>query len=100
VSARAGFTLIELLVVIAILSLMMGLSSMAFLRAGASRAPDLPAQLLALRREAVHTGHPLTRALRRRETLYVVTVLPDGRVLADPALHLDPTTGVNADATR
>jgi prepilin-type N-terminal cleavage/methylation domain-containing protein len=100
VSARAGFTLIELLVVIAILSLMMGLSSMAFLRADSPRGPDLPGQLLALRREAIRAGHPRTRTLRRGDTVYVVTMLADGRAIADPTLHLDPSTGGAADATR
>jgi len=93
-------TLVELLVVIAILAIATGLSSVALRRIDAPRETDVEHELLALRRDAIRTGHSTTRVLRQGTTLHVVTALADGRMLSDPAMPLDPATGALHDAAR
>lgn len=93
-TARAGVTLVELLVVLAILAITSSLASVAFRRADADRGRDAGDQVLVLRREAIIAGHPITRLVRRDSATYVVTALADGRVVADSALGVDPSTGL------
>jgi prepilin-type N-terminal cleavage/methylation domain-containing protein len=95
---RPGVTLVELLVVLAILAVTSSLASVAFRRADTLRGSEAGDQVLALRREAIVAGHAITRVVRRHPTPYVVTALADGRVIADSALDLDPSTGLR-DAT-
>jgi prepilin-type N-terminal cleavage/methylation domain-containing protein len=99
VTARAGVTLVELLVVLAILAVTSSLASVAFRRADADRGRDADDQVLALRREAIIAGHPITRLVRRDSASYVVTVLADGRVAADNVLGIDPSTGLRHATT-
>jgi prepilin-type N-terminal cleavage/methylation domain-containing protein len=94
VTARSGVTLVELLVVMAILAVMSALSSVALRRADGARAADVAGQVLALRRDAIAAGRPVTRLVRREGEISAVTALADGRVLADSALRLDPATGL------
>jgi prepilin-type N-terminal cleavage/methylation domain-containing protein len=99
-SARAGVTLVELLVVIAILALTTALSSVALRRSVTPREPDAGDAVRALRREAIGSGKAIMGLVRRDGVAYAVTVLADGRVVADPSLHLDPATGLPDVATR
>jgi prepilin-type N-terminal cleavage/methylation domain-containing protein len=94
---RVGVTLVELLVVLAILGLTTALSGLALRRIDAPRAPDVSDAVRALRRDAVTRARAVTGTVRRNDSTYVVTALPDGRLLADTALHLDLATGL-ADA--
>jgi prepilin-type N-terminal cleavage/methylation domain-containing protein len=99
-SARGGVTLVELLVVIAILALTTALSSVALRRIDAPRETDVGDAVRALRRDALATGRPATGLVRRDGDAYAVTALADGRVIADPALHLDAATGIPDVAAR
>lgn len=94
-SARPGVTLVELLVVIAILAITTTLTSVALRRVDAAQPTDAGDQVLALRRDVITAGRPMTRFVRRDSATYLVTVLADGRVLADSALGLDPSTGLH-----
>jgi len=96
---RSGVTLVELLVVLAILAITTSLASVALRRADSSRDVDANDQVLALRREAIATGHPITRVVRRDSASFIVTVLADGRVVADSALGIDPSTGLRHATT-
>ena len=98
-TARTGVTLVELLVVLAILAVTSALASVAFRSAETDRDRDAGDQVLALRREAIATGRPFTRLVRREPTSFVVTALPDGRVLADSVLSVDPSTGLRRAST-
>lgn len=93
-TARAGVTLVELLVVLAILAITSSLASVTFRRADTSRGSDAGDQVRALRREAIIGGHSITRLVRRDSATYVATALADGRVIADSALGIDPSTGL------
>jgi prepilin-type N-terminal cleavage/methylation domain-containing protein len=95
---RAGVTLVELLVVLAILAVTSSLASVALRRADTERQPV--DDVLALRREAIAEGHAITRVVRLDTTSYVLTVLADGRVVADSALGIDPSTGLRHAPTR
>jgi prepilin-type N-terminal cleavage/methylation domain-containing protein len=99
VTARTGATLVELLVVLAILAVTSSLASVAFRRAETGHDRDAGDQVLALRREAIAAGRPFTRLVRRDATSFVVTALPDGRVLADSVLRVDPSTGLRRAKT-
>ena len=99
-TVRAGTTLVELLVVLAILTVVSSLASVALRRASSARDVDTGDQVLALRREAITTGHSITRLLRRDSASYVITALADGRVLADSALGIDLSTGLHHATTR
>jgi prepilin-type N-terminal cleavage/methylation domain-containing protein len=94
VTARPGVTLVELLVVIAILAVTSALTSVALRRIDGSHAADVADKVLALRREAIAVGHPITRLVRRESMISAVTALADGRVVAESALALDPSTGL------
>jgi prepilin-type N-terminal cleavage/methylation domain-containing protein len=94
VSARRGVTLVELIAVMAILALTTTLSSVALRRLDAPRTPDTDEALRALRRQALAAGRPVTSIVRREGTAHLVTVLADGRIIADGALHVDPATGI------
>jgi prepilin-type N-terminal cleavage/methylation domain-containing protein len=100
VRQRTGVTLVELLVVIAIIAVMTTLSSVALRRIDAPASASAADQVLSLRREAIAAGRPITRVLRSDSVLHVVSVLADGRVLADSALRLNPSTGIGDVAPR
>jgi prepilin-type N-terminal cleavage/methylation domain-containing protein len=86
-------TLVELLVVLAILAIVAGVSTVALRRMDASQTAGVNEQLRALHRAAIRDGRTHTGVVRDGASTHVVTALPDGRIYADPAMHVDPTTG-------
>lgn len=97
---RSGVTLVELLVVLAILAITSSLASVALRRADSVRDTDAGDQVLALRRDAIAAGRSITRVVRRDSATFIVTALADGRVVADSALGVDPSTGLRHATTR
>jgi type II secretory pathway pseudopilin PulG len=93
-------TLVELLVVLVILGITITLSSVALGKSEVARSADVSSQLLALRRDAIRTGRPETRSLLDSAGAHVVTVLPDGRVLAEPMFRVEPAAGALPRSTR
>jgi len=91
---RDGFTLVEMIVVIAILAIVAGISATALLR-----APDSPSaageSVRTARRRAVQTGASVTIsvAVGDQKRAIAVTAKPDGSVLSDTTLAIDPLTG-------
>lgn len=99
-SARRAVTLVELLVVVAILGVTTALSSVALRRIDAPHAASTGDVVRTLRRDAIAAGRPITRVVVRDSATYVVTALADGRIIADSALGVDPSTGYSTDVPR
>jgi len=97
---RAGVTLVELLVVLAIIAITSSLASVALRRADAPRDLDAGDQVLTLRRDAIAAGRSITRVVRHDSASFIVTALADGRVVADSALGVDPSTALRHAPTR
>jgi len=98
-SLRSGVTLIELIVVLVLLSIAAGVVALA-MRAAPIAHPQNAAvtRVLALRDSALRLGHPITIAVTIGGTERSATVYPDGRVVADSAIHMDLLSGRPADA--
>ena len=90
---RAGTTLVELLITLSVMGVIMGVATMAVRRIEAPR-PDDPYQIVedSLRR-AVAIGRGTTIKLMVRGLPALVTVNPDGSVVADSALGIERFTG-------
>ena len=91
---RRGVTLVELLVVLAILGVVGAMSVTAF---GGHVAPNgddtARAALAQARSRALATGQPVRVTVRGDGGAYDATALPDGSVVAEPALRTERLTG-------
>ena len=91
---RSGLTLVELMVVLvllAILASVVGLSiSTAHPISGLTAAE---AQLAALRDSATRTRHAVSAQIATPSGLRDATAYPDGRLVADPELDVNPLNG-------
>jgi prepilin-type N-terminal cleavage/methylation domain-containing protein len=99
---RAGVTLVELLVVIAILSLIFGVSGLAFASLRVPRESEWIRALRRARAEAIQSGLPTRTAIppdsaMNRVLLRAPLFLPDGRAVGSGA---DPLTGAPFDAAK
>jgi prepilin-type N-terminal cleavage/methylation domain-containing protein len=91
---RRGVTLVELIVVLAILSIVAGVTTLAFRRADlAPRVPVWVSAVAAARRAAIDSDRVVSLTIRVGDSVYAATALPDGSVIADAALGLDRLTG-------
>ncbi len=98
---QAGVTLVELLVVIALLGIVAGVVGVTWHTATVLRpVPPAAARVLAARDSALRTGRAVTIPLTGPGGAQTATALPDGRVLAEPGLGIDPFTGRVAHAAR
>ena len=84
---RSGVTMIELMVALAILAIALAVVPAA-LRPLARAVPDPVSDA---RRAAVRSGQRQTRVVQSAESVFVLTALPDGRVIAGRGI--DPLTG-------
>jgi len=96
-----GVTLIELLVVLVLLGIVTGVVGLT-VRSAASfpseKGIDVGQVVAAhVRDSAVRLGRPVTIVIERDSQPLAVRALPDGRVLDDGRLGIDPLSGV-ADA--
>jgi prepilin-type N-terminal cleavage/methylation domain-containing protein len=100
---RTGVTLVELIVVLALLSVVAAVTGLAFRRARPVVGLDPSAALvLAARDSALRLGRVVTlrvSALGARRSA-TATAFPDGRVIADSSLGIDPLSGKVAHAAR
>jgi type II secretion system protein H len=95
-----GTTLIELLVVLVVLGIMAGVVGLAVRGTGPLPEVDEHAgRLAAARREAISTGRPVGITLHVEARRVEATAWPDGMVVADSALGVDPLAG-KRDAAR
>jgi len=97
---RTGVTLIELLVVLVLLGLMAGLTTVSFRTRDTSHGPDLAGRVAVARRAAIESGQAVELVVGDSGAVHMVRALPDGRVLADTALGIDPMSGRVRDASR
>lgn len=89
-----GNTLVELLVVLAILGVVAGVTGLAFRPVSETSPVDaVAAQVATARRDALRTGRPVTVMVSRGGDVVAATAHPDGRVVADTTLAIDPLTG-------
>ena len=91
--STTGSTLIELVVVLAILGIMASVVALSFRGAG-EREKDTPKlRIAAARREALEKRHAVTVSIAVGDSLRELTAFPDGRVVGDTLLGIDPLTG-------
>jgi prepilin-type N-terminal cleavage/methylation domain-containing protein len=92
--SRAGVTLVELIVVLAILSVIAGVTTLAFSRAKPSvNSPAWQSTIAAARRTALDSARTVSLSVRVGDTIYAATALPDGSFIADPRLGIDRLSG-------
>jgi prepilin-type N-terminal cleavage/methylation domain-containing protein len=90
---RSGTTLVELLAVLAVIAILVSVASLAP-RAVAKIDQDDPyVRIDSARAAALRTASPRTLTLEFGGALRSVSILPDGRILADTSFHIDPHTG-------
>src|SRR6185312_11700879 len=93
-----GVTLIELLVVLVLLGIVTSIVGLSIRSAGFSPGVnDVDAGQVAVARardSAVRLGRPVTIVIERDSQSLAVRALPDGRVVADGSLGIDPLSGV------
>lgn len=98
-TARRGASLVELLLVIALIAALTALSVPALSRQESPNSTTLLLrEIAAARSHAVVTGRPHTIAVTWKEKLHLLTVLPDGRTVADPIIPIDPYSGAGRSA--
>jgi general secretion pathway protein H len=91
---RRGVTLVELMVVILLLGLLSGVVGLSM--GSRPRVPSLdPATVAVLqaRDSALRTGHPVTIAFSHEGSAHHATAYPDGRVISDATIGIDPLSG-------
>ena len=100
-SVRGGFTLVELLVVLVLLALLSGVAGVAFV----PRAPRVTWRDRALeaiaraRSDALARGEAVSITVAGPSGALRATAFPDGRVVADDLLAIEPATGRRVDST-
>ena len=98
---RAGITLIELAVALAILGVAAGVTGLAIRAMPEPDADQVRAgRIDAARRKALAERHPVAVELADSGVLLRAVVFPDGRVVADSALGMDPLSGRRREAAR
>ena len=98
---RRGVTLLELMVTLALLAILAGVVGLSLQRGGPARVVDArTARIAAAREEALRSGHAVSVTFVDSGHTHTATAYPDGRVLADPALGIDPLTGRVREDTR
>ena len=89
-----GVTLVELLVVLVLIAIAASVVGLALGTAmHPAAAKSVRAEVNAARDSAIRVGQPLTLQIVGVDSGGAITVLPDGRVIADSALAIDRFTG-------
>jgi Tfp pilus assembly protein FimT len=94
---RTGTTLMELCVSVAIVALAASMVTFVARRMEFPSPVNPHVQITNARHTALATAQPVVITVMRNDTTYVVTALPNGRVLADTSFHLDELTGTHHD---
>lgn len=93
-TARRGVTLVELVVVIVLLSVVAAVGGISARRARPIQVADAAvSRVLAARDSALASGRMVTVLVRIAGQQTSATAYPDGRLLADPRLGIDPFSG-------
>lgn len=98
-TSRAGVTLLELMVVLVLLAMLAGVVGLTFRAAHpAPRVAAITAIIAAARDSAVHTGRAVTIHVPTFAGPRDATAYPDGRIIADTSLGVNPLTGAMLSA--
>jgi prepilin-type N-terminal cleavage/methylation domain-containing protein len=91
---RPGVTLVELIVALALLGLIAAVASIAIPSQHVHTASDdVTRTITDARQTAVASGHTATVTVTRNGAPHAVTALPDGAIIADSVLGIDPLSG-------
>ena len=90
---RRGLTLIEVVVAMSILAIGSTIGILA-LRQPHDQPDLVSAAVVSARRRAIQSGQPIVSVIRVNDTMRVLAARPDGSIVADPALGVDPLTGL------
>jgi prepilin-type N-terminal cleavage/methylation domain-containing protein len=91
---RRASTLIELMVTLAVLSIVSAVATLALGGVASGRLrEDAWSAVTVARAQALREGRAVTLRLRAAGRVVVATAFPDGSIVADSALGLDPLTG-------
>jgi prepilin-type N-terminal cleavage/methylation domain-containing protein len=91
--ATAGSTLIELIVALAVLGILLAVSTLALRPDGPPDGDSGLRRAAVARERALASGHPVRDTFSVQGRVGFLLALPDGRVVTDTTLHLDPATG-------
>lgn len=98
--ATRGVTLVELLVVLVLMGIVAGVVGLTIHTARPLTATDPITSAIATARDsAIRSGRSVTIGLNLSDAQREITARPDGRVIADSTLDIDPLTG-ERNATR
>jgi hypothetical protein len=93
--------MVELIVALAILGVLTAVVGLSLQAAPKERTlPEWQNQIAAARDSSLRFGRSVMLVVRRNGETYAVTALPDGRVIADASLGIDPLSGKVRDAER
>lgn len=95
---QRGVTLVEMLVALALLGVIAGVATVQLIPARLPGKDQVATLLAGLRHRAIREARTITATLTPDSAgAKLVTAFPDGRVVADPSVPVDPFTGyVNA----
>lgn len=96
---RCGLTFVELLVTLALIGIMSAVATPALLRPAAPDASDPDVIARRLRSDAVRSGVAKSGVATVKGVAVALTAYPDGSVIADSSLRIDPLTGRVTNAT-
>ena|ERR1700722_14733083 len=93
-TTRSGVTLVELIVALALLGLLAAVVGISIPRTPTPVVEDHAARTIAAARQtAIASGHTTTVAVTINGAPHSVTALPDGLIIADSSLMIDPLSG-------
>lgn len=93
-SAMRGVTLVELVVVLAVLGTLTTMVLINFPRTRPRIGPkEVSDPIVRIRQHAIESGMPSGGRVALDGKVHAVLALPDGRVIADSSLRVDPFTG-------
>ncbi|HEX6807358.1 MAG TPA: prepilin-type N-terminal cleavage/methylation domain-containing protein [Gemmatimonadaceae bacterium] len=93
--APRAVTLVELLVVLVLMGLVAGVVGLTIHTAKPLQGTDPITSAIAVARDsAIRTGRSVIISLQLSDGQRDVTASPDGRVIADSSMGIDPLTGV------
>jgi prepilin-type N-terminal cleavage/methylation domain-containing protein len=97
---RPGVTLIELIVVLVLLSVLASVVVLAIRSTPRAHPLDQAnRKVLTARDSALRYGQSITTVVEIAGSQHVATAFPDGRVVADTALHIDELSGQPSHAS-
>lgn len=98
--SNRGVTLVELIITLTVMATLAAVVTVAIVERPRMEDRELDSLLTGARQRALETGRSVTIRLSVRGQPAFATALPDGRVVADAVLRVDPLTGRVRHAAR